>query len=47
MLYQKLQHSGAHQFSTLINGILITRTYYFTSKKESKKLFIEEMRGEA
>lgn len=43
MTYQKLPHSGAHQFSTIVNGILITRTYYFTSKAESKRLFLAEV----
>lgn len=36
---------GAWRVSDIVSGYLVTRTYYFYTKKEAVRLFREEMKG--
>jgi hypothetical protein len=36
---------GAWRVSDIVAGYLVTRTYYFYTKKEAVRLFREEMKG--
>ena len=45
MTTQKL-HNGAWEISELVNGYLVTRTFYGYTKKESIRLFKDELKGE-
>lgn len=33
---------GAHKFSTIVEGYLVSKAYFFCSKREAKQLFLDE-----
>jgi len=39
----RIAHTGAYQVSTILDGYLVTRTYYGYSKQESINLFKVEL----
>lgn len=38
-------HNGAWQISDIVNGYLVTRTYYFYTKRDAMRAFKREMKG--
>lgn len=46
MTVTKLHHSGAWQVSEIVNGYLLTRTYYGYTKRESISNFNKEKRND-
>ena len=39
-------HSGAYQISSIVNGHLFTKTYYFYTKKEAVSEYKQDVRDE-
>lgn len=44
MTVTKQAHSGAYVVSDLVDGYLVTRTYYGFTKREAVRMFREETR---
>ena len=46
MTYEKT-FQGAHKFSEMVNGQLVTEQFFFYTKAEAKRLFKQSLREEA
>lgn len=45
MIVERLKPSGAYRISTIRNGYLVQRIYYFYTRKEAIKCFREYLRS--